>query len=707
MSTCVWLCALFVFGFSSLAFAHQAEFSDAAASDLDGGSELTPPFLKSHVDPVYPPDAFARRIGAAVGMELLVNEDGKVVDIRVTQSGGHEFDEAAVDAAKQYVFEPARHHGVATPVVVKYVSKFTPPVEVPVPAPSPANTTVVFAQRPISAASSFSVRDRDFQLRPIGSVQDILRVTPGLVMVQHSGGGKANQYFLRGFDADHGTDLAISIDGVPVNMVSHAHGQGFADTNFIIPEVVEKVEVTKGPYFANQGDFATAGAVNMLSRTDFEHSSVGLGFGGTPGQGAPTYRALVIASPKLESLNATFVAEVGRQNGPFDNPENWNRFKLFNKLTFHPTASSELAITEMSYSGDWHGSGQIPARAVEQGLVSRYGSIDPAEGGDSARHQLALQYKAQPTENSELKAMVYAAVYRFNLYSNFTLWLRDPDNGDEIEQVDRRVFFGAKLNYRMVRKLGSWRFDTTIGGDLRNDDIHEELWNTLQRRQLRQVRDNDVHETFIGAYFNEEVTPFSWLRFDVGGRADSLSFAVDNRLTTTDRSAPISGVGGALQFSPKLAAVLTPLQFENAQLDVYVDYGHGFHSNDVRGAFARPAVTPLTRAIGEEVGVRCRFWNRWDIGVALWQLDLAHETVWADQGAAGRRAASDLHFGFLSESGGRLRGGEVPGNARRAARFFPGTGLRGHHFRRSSIFCMEPYLAWRLPYRSSRRLASL
>ena len=133
----------------------------------------------------------------------------------------------------------------------------------------------MLGSKPISAASSFSLQDRDFQLRPIGSVQDILRVTPGLVMVQHSGGGKANQYFLRGFDADHGTDLALSIDGVPINLVSHAHGQGFADTNFIIPEVVERVEITKGPYFANQGDFATAGAVNMVSRDEFEHSSVG------------------------------------------------------------------------------------------------------------------------------------------------------------------------------------------------------------------------------------------------------------------------------------------------------------------------------------------------------------------------------------------------------------------------------------------------
>jgi outer membrane cobalamin receptor len=189
---------------------------------------------------------------------------------------------------------------------------------------------VVLVVRPISAASSLSVRDRDFQLRPIGSVQDILRVTPGLVLVQHSGGGKANQYFMRGFDADHGTDLALSIDGIPINMVSHAHGQGFSDTNFIIAEVVERVEITKGPYFVGQGDFATAGAVNLVSRAAFEHSSAGVGLSGSPGHGGIGYRVLAIASPSFESTRATFAAEIGRSEGPFDNPEDWDKYKLFN-----------------------------------------------------------------------------------------------------------------------------------------------------------------------------------------------------------------------------------------------------------------------------------------------------------------------------------------------------------------------------------------
>ena len=273
--------------------------------------------------------------------------------MRVTTPAGHGFDEAASEAARHFTFNPARRRGIPVPSTVQFTYEFhlppppppprrhrrrppraaPPPTEVAVQT-GPDQSTLVLATKPISAASSFTVQDRSFQLRPIGTVQDILRVTPGLVMVQHSGGGKANQYFLRGFDADHGTDLALSIDGVPINMVSHAHGQGFADTNFIIPEVVERVEITKGPYFVSQGDLATAGAVNMVSRDAFEHSAVAAGLVGSPGHGKAGYRAPGHRQPEVEMpLKATFAAEIGRTNGPFENPDRWDRYKLFNKVT--------------------------------------------------------------------------------------------------------------------------------------------------------------------------------------------------------------------------------------------------------------------------------------------------------------------------------------------------------------------------------------
>ena len=617
-----------------------------ADDNADGGlaspapaEVLSPPVLKYRAKAVYPSAALAGRQEGTVGLQLRLDAEGRVLDVKVTSPAGQGFDEAALEAARQFQFEPAKRDGVAIASTVEFSYEFhAPPAPAPVAPAAPIATppdqvveesspdyaTVVVGSRPISAASSFAVQERAFSLRPIASVQDILRVTPGLLMVQHSGGGKANQYFLRGFDADHGTDLALSIDGMPINLVAHAHGQGYADTNFIIPEVVERVEITKGPYFAGQGDFATAGAVNMVSRDDFEHSSAGAGFVDSPGHGEAGYRSLAIASPQFDRAKATFAAEIGRSNGPFDHPDSWDKYKLWNKVTVPLGSASSVTVGEMSYAGNWNGSGQIPTRAVEEGLIGRFGSIDPSEGGNTARHQAFAALRLRPTESSELRALAYAATYRFNLFSNFTLFLDDPLNGDEIEQIDRRVIYGGKVSYRIVHHLGPVSLDTTIGGETRNDDIHLELWHTARRQQLAVVRNDDVHESFVAAFINEEITPTKWLRLDLGGRVDLLSFAVDSHLDS-------DGVGAAHQWSPKTSLVVTPVDSPRATLDLYLNYGHGFHSNDVRGVFPPPSqspVTPLTRAVGEEIGTRARLWGRWDLAASLWQLDLDNETVW-------------------------------------------------------------------------------
>jgi len=642
-----------------------------AANDVDGGLAspaqaelLSPPVLRNRSKAVYPPEALTRRQEGTVGLQLQLDAEGRVLDAKVTSPAGQGFDEAALEAVRQFQFEPAKRDGVAIAATVNFSYEFhlsSAPAPVAPAAPlaalpdqvvqesSPDRTTVVTAPRPISAASSFAVQERAFNLRPIASVQDILRVTPGLLMVQHSGGGKANQYFLRGFDVDHGTDLALSIDGMPINLVAHAHGQGYADTNFIIPETVERVEISKGPYFAGQGDFATAGAVNMVSRDDFEHSSAGAGFVDSPGHGEAGYRALAIASPKFDQVKATFAAEIGRTNGPFDHPDAWDRYKLWNKVTVPIGSASSFTVGEMSYAGNWNGSGQMPTRAVEQGLVDRFGSLDPSEGGNTARHQVFAALRLRPTESSELRALAYAASYRFNLFSDFTLLLDDPVNGDEIEQIDRRVIYGGRVSYRVVHHLGAVVFDTTIGGETRNDDIHVELWHTARRQQLTAIRNDDVHESFVAAFINEEVTPSKWLRLDLGGRVDLLSFAVDSHLDN-------GGVGAAHQWSPKTSLAVTPIDRPKATLDFYLNYGHGFHSNDVRGVFAQCPVTPLTRAVGEEIGTRARLWGRWDLAAALWQLDLDNETVWdgdngttAVSGATTRRGVEfETRYEFTS-----------------------------------------------------------
>ena len=641
---CLSLCLSAVPG-----FAHEAP--DGGDDDEDAGAishVVVPPTVVSAVEASWPPGELRE---SHVHLELQVDALGHVTDVRVLESGGEGFDVAAMEAVKRYVFNPATEDGIPVRSFVTYTYSFHLPERVvDGGSASPGLTTVVMAQRPISASSAFSVRDRDFALRPISNVQDVLRITPGLVMVQHSGGGKANQYFLRGFDADHGTDVAINVDGIPINLVSHAHGQGYTDTHFIIPEAIERVEITKGTSFANQGDFATAGSINLISRESFEHSSVSMGFGGSPGHGLPTLRALLIANVKLESVKASFAAEVGQANGPFVSPDTWNKYKLFNRVTFELGRNSTLSLVHLGYGGDWKGSGQIADRAVEQGVIDRFGSLDPTEGGNSTRHQLALLYRLRPNEHSELRALAYVGTYGFNLFSNFTGFLNDAVDGDEIEQVDRRTFFGAKLSYRVVHQLGGVRFDTTLGVDARHDDVRNQLWHTAARQRLDARRDNGMNETLAGVYVSEEVTPFSWLRLNGGLRVDTIAFAVDNQLAVPNPEAPGSGVGSAYQLSPKANLIVTPISNETVQWDLYLNYGHGLHSNDVRGAFSPQPVNPLTRAIGEEVGTRARFFDRWDVAATGWRLDLANETVWSGDEGTTEVSDATLRYGVELET---------------------------------------------------------
>jgi hypothetical protein len=374
--------------------------------------------------------------------------------------------------------------------------------------------------------------------------------------------------------------------------------------------------------------------MNLVSRDDLDHASLGFGFGGSPGQGEPSYRALLMASPKTESAKSLIAVEMGRQNGPFDRAEAWDRYKLMSKLTVALGSTSTVTFGALSYAGTWNGSGQLPSRAVASGLVPRFGLLDPSEGGSTARHQAFLQYRLVPSENSELSALAYVGSYRFNLFSNFTFYLRDPERGDAIEQVDRRTFYGGKVSYRTVQHVAGVKVATTIGADMRGDQIRAELWNDQRRTRVSPVGLYRVEPTSLGAFASAEITPVPWLRFDVGGRGDLLSFAVEDRLAAAAAGAPSTGgVGAATQLSPKGSMVVTAIKTEPLVLETFANYGHGFHSNDVRGAFASPAVTPLARAVGAEIGARGRVLRRIDLTAALWQLDLETETVWSgDEG---------------------------------------------------------------------------
>ncbi len=495
----------------------------------------------------------------------------------------------------------------------------------PEPVKPHEHTTVVSGSRPFTSASSFAVKDREFMVRPHPRPADILQVVPGLYVNQHAGGGKANQYFLRGFDADHGTDLALSVDGVPVNLVSHGHGQGYADLNWIIPEVIERVEVFKGPYFAQHGDLATAGAINLVTRSHSDQSSLTLS-GGSFG----TYRGLVMAAPEVEGWSPIIAAQISGTNGPFLNPEKLERYSLFSKVT-HPLSEHvtfSLALT--AYGSGWNASGQLPLREVSAGRLDRFGSIDPTDGGNSQRQSLYATLRALTSDDGEINVMAYAVLYRLTIFSNFTFFSVDPVDGDQIQQHDDRFLAGARASYRFIRRAGLLTFDTTFGTQLRIDDIHNSLRRTKARRELSTTVLADVREGSLGVYLQEEISFGKWARLILGARGDYFGFDVTDRLDSVN-----SGVAQAQKISPKASLVVSVIP----HTDIYVNFGYGFHSNDARGVTrdVDPA-TPFARALGSEVGARTQLFDRVEIAASAFLLDLESELVWVgDDGSTEAR----------------------------------------------------------------------
>ena len=502
-------------------------------------------------------------------------------------------------------------------------------------ATAPSFETLVEARRPVSAASSARVRDRDFALRPHPRPADILSVAPGMFVVQHAGGGKANQYFLRGFDADHGTDVALSVDGVPANMVSHGHGQGYADLNWVIPELVERIEVNKGPYLARHGDFATAGALELVTRRRLDEYQLSIGAGSFG-----TLRGFAGLSPELgEQTSALLAAELYATDGPFERDEDLTRINLFTRLTRELDPRSSLELTLTHYSAAWNASGQIPLRAVRAGTLDRFGTLDTSDGGASSRSSAALRYSAEPSQGSELSLLAYAADYRLSLFSNFTFFSRDPENGDQIEQNDARLVTGATAEYVFAHALGGMTFVSRAGADARRDHIDNALHYDRARERLSDVVDAGIDETRLSIYAEEAITWTPFLRTLFGARLDRFNFDVDDRREDlTSLGTKSSGVRDSLILSPKASLVVSP----RTDWDVFLNFGYGFHSNDARGVVrAVDPVTPLTRAIGAELGTRLSPAPALDVAMALFGLDLAHETVWVgDEGTTETRGAT-------------------------------------------------------------------
>ena len=521
------------------------------------------------------------------------------------------------------------------------------------PDAAPEQVEAPAEARGTDSASRVHVGRRELELRPRFRPADVVESVPGLFAVQHAGGGKASQYFLRGFDADHGTDVALFVDGVPVNLPSHAHGQGFADLHFVIPELVVAIDAVKGPYYADVGDFATAGAVK-LHLADTLVESVAQGTVGSFG----VRRGLVIASPNVsEDLRLVVAGEAVAQDGPFQRSEDLGRTNLYAKLTGEPSTGAQLAVTVMSYASSWRASGALPARAVcgeAEGLeasapssacVPRFGFLDPSEGGAASRTSLHASYTHTALE-TRVRASAYAVRLASRLHSNFTFFAYDPIGADAIEQADARTVAGASVEvFRRARC-----FDTPLalhaGLDMRSDDIDAGLWRSDSSRNRRSaVNHGEVAELALGAFFELEARISTGFRVIAGMRGQRLDVNVADRLHATGAAA-IAGARAASLALPKLRVVFTPKH----NLDFFIAGGRGFHSNDARGAVGRidPARL-LTPAWGAEVGVRARPSRDLEFHAAAYAMDLTSELVWAgDVGsteAAGRSRRLGLEVG--------------------------------------------------------------
>ncbi len=531
------------------------------------------------------------------------------------------------------------------------------------PQPIPLEQVLVEGERVYSAASSRSVRQFDIKVRPTRSAQDMLKMVPGLFIAQHAGGGKAEQIFLRGFDADHGTDVAIDVDGIPVNMVTHGHGQGYADLHFLIPEVVEGIEVFKGPYFVQFGNLATAGAVHFSTRDHLEKNLLRLELGQFR-----TTKATALLQLPIESYrqNAYFAAQYYQSDGPFESPQNFKRLNLFGKFHMHLSERSKLAFTVSTFGSAWNASGQIPERAVRRGLISRFGAIDDLEGGTTARQNVNLLYSLKGRHNNQFQIQAWASNYNFKLFSNFTFFLRDTTHGDMIEQVDRRRLLGVNSRYRMSGKLGNYFHISRFGGGFRQDNIAVGLWHSPGRVRQQVFGDVRVAEQNLYFWYQEEILFSTYFRMQLGLRGDYFTFNVDDRLD--DPAQPDNGLPHASGFaqeailSPKLNLVFSP----TSAVDIFLNTGSGFHSNDARdvvmgqkmkdithamrakgageadiaGALqarhfdpAQANIRTLPRAVGGELGLRARLGHRVNLGLAAWLLDMEEELVYVgDEG---------------------------------------------------------------------------
>lgn len=482
-----------------------------------------------------------------------------------------------------------------------------------------------------SSASEGTISGEDLATRPLLRPAEVMEAVPGLIVSQHSGSGKANQYYLRGFNLDHGTDFATSLMSMPLNMPTHGHGQGYLDLQFLIPELIDRIQYRKGPLAADEGDFATAGSAAIDYKRTLDAPFIDLTVG------ADGYRrALAAGSHRAGEGTLLHALELTGSDGPWLLNEDLSKRNALLRYS-QGTRDHGWSMSAMAYASSWNATDQVPQRALASGQVSRFGNLDPTDGGKTSRYSLSYEW-AKRGQSQQQRANAYVVDSSLNLWSNFTYCLNDIaangncNRGDQFEQVDRRQVYGGGVSQAWQMTWRGRPTELTVGLQGRFDDIGEVALNTSSKRlRTGTIRRDQVREGNLGVYVEQKIQWLEKFRSVVGLRGDAYHFDVnsDRAINSGQRNAQIA--------SPKLALIFGPWR----QTEYYLQASSGFHSNDARGVTSRinpdfrdpgfltatERADPLVRARSYELGLRTAIAPNVQTSLALWQLDLASELL--------------------------------------------------------------------------------